>query len=257
MFLLKVAINRGRSKAGFRNSAIPDPSASLMIKPLEYCTVLVTYIGLNPSIFSMLLNCYGVEETEEVSCFCIYETGHDVERKCDENEKPLTIQSGWTSSSGYHKFVLRKATRTVANQVKANKVPFTTSLSLLQFPEETCVDESDRLCWGYASHDSASSTCSEVENAFYHPSGNFDSYSEFSVHDPFLAPSISPTQPPLTYSSLCSTNPEIILPKSAFLPLIRTGKHISLFNQRVIKKSSFGSVTSATTSEESDNFFYI
>ena len=250
MFLLKVTINKGRSKAGFRNSAIPEPYASLIIKLLENFTFHVTNIGLNSSIFSMLLNCYGIEETEDVSCFCIYETGHGVERKCNENEKPLTIQSDWTSSSGYHKFVLRKATRSVANQVRASKVLFTTSFSLLQFPEETCVDESDRLCWGYASQDSASSTCSEVENAFYPPSGNLDSCSEFFVHDPFLAPSFSPTLPLLTYSTFCSTKSEIILPKSAFLPLLRTGKNITSFNQRVIKKSSFGSVTS-------DNFFYI
>ena len=44
-------------------------------------------------IFSMLLNCYGIEETEEVSQYSIYETGHGVERKCNENEKPLNIQS--------------------------------------------------------------------------------------------------------------------------------------------------------------------
>ena len=204
----------------------------------------------------MLLNCYGIEETENVSRFCIYETGHDVERKCNENEKPLTIQSDWTSSSGYHKFVLRRATRSVSNQVKANKFNLSSSFSLFQFPEETCVDESDKLCWGYASQDSSSSTCSEVENAFYPPSGSFESCSEFS--EPFVAPTMSsPYLPQMTYSTLCAPHPERSLPQSAFVPLLKPDKPISLFNPRVFKKSSFGSVTSATTSEESDNFFYI
>ena len=206
----------------------------------------------------MLLNCYGIEETENVSRFCIYETGHDVERKCNENEKPLTIQSDWTSSSGYHKFVLRRATRSVSNQVKANKFNLSSSFSLFQFPEETCVDESERLCWGYASHDSSSSSCSEVENACYPLLGSLDSFSEFSVQDPFLAPTMfSPFPPEMTNSSSCTPDPEIILPQGGFKPLLSTEKRISVFKPRVIKKSSFCSVTSATTSEESDNFFYI
>ena len=61
---------------------------------------LVDFHSFNQSnIFSMLLNCYGIEETEDVSRFCIYETGHGFERKCNENEKPLTIQSDWTNNS--------------------------------------------------------------------------------------------------------------------------------------------------------------
>ena len=127
--------------------------------------------------------------------------------------------------------------RSVANQVKPNKVNLSTSFPLFQFPEESCVDESDKLCLGYASQDSASSNCSEVENAFYPLSGSFDSCSMFSVQNPFLTPTMfSPTLTPLTYSTLCAPNQERILSQSAFFPLLSAGNQISLFNPRVVKK---------------------
>ena len=73
------------------------------------------------------------------------------------------------------------------------------------------MDESYRLSWGYASQDSSSSTCSEVENAFYPHAGSLDFCSEYSVHDPFLAPTLfSPYLTPLTYSTLSAPNPETI-----------------------------------------------
>ena len=130
---------------------------------------------------------------------------------------------------------------------------------MFQFPEETCVDESDRLGWGYPSHDSSSSTCSEIENAFYpSPAGLLDSCSEFSTREPFLTPLFSPTIPQVAFSTFGTRNTSSdILQKSAFVPMIRPAQSRGAFYPRVMKKSSFGSVTSATASEESDNFFYI
>ena len=205
----------------------------------------------------MLLNCYGIEDTEEVSRFCIYETGTDVERKCNQTEKPLQLQSYWTNSSPYHKFVLRRSTRSVSNQVQSTKLRVFLNIYKFQFPEETCVDESDRLLWGYASHDSSSSTCSEIENAFYPSPGGLDSSSEISIREQFLAPVFSPTLPQVAFSTFGARNTQDIVQKSAFLPMIRPVPSRGSFYPRVIKKSSFGSVTSATASEESDNFFYI
>ena len=119
------------------------------------------------------------------------------------------------------------------------------------------MDESDRLLWGYASHDSSSSTCSEIENAFYPSPAGLDSSSEISIREQFLAPVFSPTLPQVAFSTFGARNTQDIVQKSAFLPMIRPVPSRGSFYPRVIKKSSFGSVTSATASEESDNFFYI
>ena len=49
--------------------------------------------------------------------FCIYESGDFRERKLNKNEKPLSVQSHWSSGGPYQRFVLRRATRSVSNQV--------------------------------------------------------------------------------------------------------------------------------------------
>merc|ERR550532_3899572 len=89
----------------------------------------------------ILLNCYGLEQMEEVSRFCVFEIGERRERKLNRNEKPLAVQSHWSSSSSsYQRFVLRRATRSVSNQ----------------FPEETCVDDNSALYCSYSSTHSSS-----------------------------------------------------------------------------------------------------
>jgi len=230
---------------------------SVLVEELKYKCLCISEETTVEDVISMLLNCYGIEDTEEVSRFCIYETGTDVERKCNQTEKPLQLQSYWTNSSPYHKFVLRRSTRSVSNQVKRIKLRVFLNIYKFQFPEETCVDESDRLLWGYASHDSSSSTCSEIENAFYPSPAGLDSSSEISIREQYLAPVFSPTLPQVAFSTFGARNTQDIVQKSAFLPMIRPVPSRGSFYPRVIKKSSFGSVTSATASEESDNFFYI
>ena len=74
------------------------------------------------SFYRILLNCYGLDKMEEISRFCLFEIGEIRERKLNRNEKPLSVQSHWSSSSHYQKFVLRRATRSVSNQVKKRKV---------------------------------------------------------------------------------------------------------------------------------------
>ena len=54
--------------------------------------------------------------------FCIYESGDFRERKLNKNEKPLSVQSHWSSGGPYQRFVLRRATRSVSNQVSNNTV---------------------------------------------------------------------------------------------------------------------------------------
>ena len=85
--------------------------------------------------------------------FCIYESGDFRERKLNKNEKPLSVQSQWSSNSHYHRFILRRATRSVSNQVNGERggrgrslagSDLLTDVSLFQFPEETCVDDNDR-----------------------------------------------------------------------------------------------------------------
>ena len=61
--------------------------------------------------------------------FCIYESGDFRERKLNKNEKPLSVQSHWSSGGPYQRFVLRRATRSVSNQVSTNS----TSLISLSF----------------------------------------------------------------------------------------------------------------------------
>ena len=86
--------------------------------------------------------------------FCIYESGDFRERKLNKNEKPLSVQSQWSSNSHYHRFILRRATRSVSNQVWRAEITgkvLLRDVSLFQFPEETCVDDNDREllapCW--------------------------------------------------------------------------------------------------------------
>ena len=50
--------------------------------------------------------------------FCIYESGDFRERKLNKNEKPLNVQSHWSNGGPYQRFVLRRATRSVSNQVE-------------------------------------------------------------------------------------------------------------------------------------------
>ena len=118
-------------------------------------------------IFRILLNCYGFDKMEEISRywtaqhhqlssnndwvshfrFCIYESGDFRERKLNKNEKPLSVQSQWSSNSHYHRFILRRATRSVSNQVWRAEITgkvLLRDVSLFQFPEETCVDDNDR-----------------------------------------------------------------------------------------------------------------
>ena len=79
--------------------------------------------------------------------FCIYESGDFRERKLNKNEKPLSVQSQWSSNSHYHRFILRRATRSVSNQVWRAEITgkvLLRDVSLFQFPEETCVDDNDR-----------------------------------------------------------------------------------------------------------------
>ena len=52
--------------------------------------------------------------------FCIYESGDFRERKLNKNEKPLSVQSHWSSGGPYQRFVLRRATRSVSNQVSSH-----------------------------------------------------------------------------------------------------------------------------------------
>ena len=195
------------------------------------------------------------QKKSQVSLF----TGDNLERKCHQNEKPLSVQSDWTISSDYHKFVLRRATRSVSNQVRSWTYVLNKIILLFQFPEESCVDEYDKIYRGYSSSDSI---CSEIEDAFFPPqvtpSSSFYSHSNQS-------PTVFTSKlPQMTLSSLSqsipgsetSPSPVRIFRRPPF-PAPKTGKMIRLIKPRVIKKSSFGSVTSETNSEESGHFFYI
>ena len=105
--------------------------------------------------------------------FCIYESGDVRERKLNKNEKPLSVQSHWSSNSHYQRFVLRRATRSVSNQVMIMILMMSTNM-FLQFPEETCVDDRS-VYWsgsGYSvssdsdSSDAASDTCPGDSHVF-------------------------------------------------------------------------------------------
>ena len=128
------------------------------------------------------------------------------------------------------------------------------------------MDENDRSGYGYRSSESLSSVCSEIENAFYPlrtqlTNDSMGSSSEFSAPDLCISPPLfSPTIPHLLYSTNFQPGPVVdpSFARSAFVPLARNAQSRLVHNPRVMKKSSFGSVGSATTSEESgDRFFYI
>ena len=61
------------------------------------------------------------KNNEFLTRFCIYESGDFRERKLNKNEKPLSVQSQWSSNSHYHRFILRRATRSVSNQVNGER----------------------------------------------------------------------------------------------------------------------------------------
>ena len=125
-----------------------------------------------------------------------------------------------------------------------------------QFPEESSVDENDKLCWGFLNNDSSGSICSEIENAFH--ASQVESSSSYAC-------SITPTKLPyntLPSLSLSSPNSETSLsPFRTFkfppFPIPKKGHIKKMIKSRVNKKSSFGSVTSETNSEGSGYFFYI
>ena len=68
----------------------------------------------------------------------------------------------------------------------------------MQFPEETCVDETDRLCWsgpGYTSSSSScSSTCSEIEQAFSPPGWPGPRYCSTEVETSLHSVKLGPVQ---------------------------------------------------------------
>ena len=154
-----------------------------------------------------------------------------------------------------------------------------TLLFTFQFPEETCVDDTDKFYWGCSSNDSSSSVCSEIENAF-HPikptpvssriktaisnPATLDSFSTptaFSSSLP-LATLLSLSRPTATSLSSPSLFPSLpAYSESPVSPLSLQGDTISnLVKQsslRIIKGPSFGSVSSDNHSEESEHFFYI
>ena len=108
-------------------------SRLLPLSPLAIKTKTSPNASSDWLIFRILLNCYGFDKMEEISRywsaarnnewlshfrFCIYESGDFRERKLNKNEKPLSVQSQWSSNSHYHRFILRRATRSVSNQVE-------------------------------------------------------------------------------------------------------------------------------------------
>merc|ERR1719330_1704292 len=122
---------------------------SVLVAELKYKCLLISEDTTVEDVIRILLNCYGLDKMEEISRFCLFEIGEIRERKLNRNEKPLAVQSHWSSSSHYQKFVLRRATRSVSNQ----------------FPEETCVDDNDKsLYWSGSSY--TSGACSEMEHVF-------------------------------------------------------------------------------------------
>ena len=88
--------------------------------------MLIGLFWLNPINDEMFFNVY-LDKFESYSLqyckahivlrFCIYESGDFRERKLNKNEKPLNVQSHWSSAGHYQRFVLRRATRSVSNQV--------------------------------------------------------------------------------------------------------------------------------------------
>lgn len=234
---------------------------SVLVEELKYKCLLISEETTVEDVIRILLNCYGLDKLEEISRFCLFEIGEIRERKLNRNEKPLAVQSHWSSNSHYQKFVLRRATRSVSNQ----------------FPEETCVDDNDKLYWGYSSNDSSSSTCSEIENAF-HPIKSASSRIKTAISNPstldsFSTPTAFSSALPLsallslsrpTATSLSSPSLFPSLPtysESPVSPLSMAGESISYLvkqsSLRIIKGPSFGSVSSDNHSEESEHFFYI
>jgi len=228
---------------------------SVLVEELNYKAILISEETTVEDVIRILLNCYGLEQMEEVSRFCVFEIGERRERKLNRNEKPLAVQSHWSSSSSsYQRFVLRRATRSVSNQ----------------FPEETCVDDNSALYCSYSSTDSSSSTCSEVEHAFLprHPSS--------TPRHPSATPTAFSSSLPLsTLLSLSRPHPTSLSDPSRGRSTSSDqsrGRSTSLSDPslpsdplsssqgralRIIKGPSFGSVSSDSNLSESEHFFYI
>lgn len=247
---------------------------SVLVAELKYKCLLISEDTTVEDVIRILLNCYGLDKMEEISRFCIYESGDFRERKLNKNEKPLNVQSHWSNGGPYQRFVLRRATRSVSNQ----------------FPEETCVDENDRtLYWSGSAYsssdtdDSTCGTCSEVEHVFQpisappNQSGNNNRLLDaVFTPTPILTTALpSMSAIPLsklindskqtTHSSLFTSLPSYLdtsKPITSLDPVDTLMKEVQEMQVNLITRPYIGSVCNSMDSDKSEHshsehFFYI
>ena len=207
---------------------------SVLMEQSQYKCLLISDDTTVEDVIGILLNCYGLDRLEQVSCFCLFEIGLRKERRLAGEERPLSVQAAWPAGSGQPRLVLRRATRSVSNQV----------------PEETCVDEMDDDSRMDISYSSNESTCSEVAAAF----------------SPQLAAAAASA--PIPMSALLSQLPARQAAAAA-AAAGRTPGHPLLTAQLsplalaadmdidIVKGPSLGSLSSESNLSDHEHFFYI
>ncbi|XP_023345854.1 uncharacterized protein LOC111714872 [Eurytemora carolleeae] len=208
---------------------------SVLMEESKYKCLLISDETTVEDVIRILLNCYGLENLEDVTRFCLFEVKEKKELKLSRSEKLLSVQSNWSSSSSssssaLHRFVLKRSTRSVSNQ----------------FPEESCVDELSSFPTYNSSSSSSSSICSEIEAAFLPSSSSYAS----SLALPSL---ISISRP---HENTPSSLPPSVLSESLPYPekKVKVVKGPSI---RYVKDASQCSLSSQSNISEPEQYFYI